>query len=171
MSRMVFLSILILSACFTAGCFSPTGIVAPVANNPPQIPSESSVITGGSALAITFNEEEIVTASPEAEMEFREGLNCLSRYGQYNNSLAYFDAALAIDGNFTAAWLAEGVAFHNLQRYDEAIDCFDHALSITPLDPAIWNLKCVTLTNAGRREEASECRRRVAEPEPPNSSG
>lgn len=171
MRRMVFLSILVLSAGLAAGCFSPTGIVAPMANNPPVILSGSSVHTGGSALAIAFAEEEIATDSTEAMEQFRKGLDTMSRYGQYNDSLAFFDAALAIDGNFSAAWLAKGVALHNLQRYDEAISCYDHALAINPTGASIWHLKGATLKDAGRPDEAAECNRRAAELDPRYGSG
>jgi len=168
---MVFLGILILTAGLVAGCFSPAGVVAPMANNPPPVPVESSLRTGGSALAIAFDEGEIADTPAEAKEQFLKGLNCLSRYGEYNDSLEYFDAALAIDGNFTAAWLAEGVALHNLQRYDEAIACYDHALAITPLDPSVWNLKAATLTAAGRQDEAAACRERARELDPRYGSG
>jgi tetratricopeptide (TPR) repeat protein len=171
MRRIIFLSILVLSACLAAGCFSPTGIVAPMANNPPVIFSDSSVHTGGSTLAIAFEEEGIATNSPEAMEQFRKGLDYMSRYGQYNDSLACFDAALAIDGNFTAAWLAKGVALHNLQRYDEAISCYDHALAINPAEASIWHLKGATLADAGKTDEAAECDRKAAELDPRYGSG
>lgn len=171
MRRVILIGILVLSASLASGCFSPTGIVAPVANNPQIIHGDLLIPSGGSILAIAFDDESIETISPEAEEEFRLGLDTLSRYGQYNDSLAFFDAALARDRNFTAAWLAKGVALHNLHRYDDAIACYDRALVLSPRDPTIWNLKAVTLTDAGRADEAEKLQRLAAETDVSDSRG
>lgn len=171
MRRVILFGILILSASLSSGCFSPTGIVAPVTNNPEIIHGELLIPSGGSSLAIAFDDEDIQTLSPEAEKQFRLGLDVLSRYGQYNDSLAFFDAALALDQNFTAAWLAKGVALHNLHRYDDAIACYDRALVLSPRDPSIWNVKAATLSDAGRAEEAAVLQRLAAETDVSDSSG
>jgi len=171
MRRVILLGILILSASLSSGCFSPTGIVAPVTNNPQIIHGELLIPSGGSSLAIAFDDEEIQTISPEAEEQFRLGLDLLSRYGQYNDSLPFFDAALARDQNFTAAWLAKGVALHNLHRYDEAISCYDRALALSPRDPSILNLKAATLADAGRSEEAADLLRLATETDLSDSRG
>ena len=154
MIRGILLGILILSASLASGCFSPTGIVAPMTSNPQIIHSEIPVSGSGSALAIAFDDEDIATISPEAEEQFRLGLDRMSRYRQDNESLAFFDAALARDRNFTAAWLAKGVTLHNLHRYDDAIACYDRALALSPGDPSIVKLKAATLSDAGRADEA-----------------
>ena len=154
MMRVILLCILILSASLASGCFSPTGIVAPMTSNPQVIPGERTVSGSGSALAIAFADQDIATTSPEAEEQFRLGLDHMSRYGQDNESLILFEAALALDRNFTAAWLAKGVSLHNLHRYDDAIACYDHALALSPGDPSIEKLKAVTLSGAGRADEA-----------------
>lgn len=171
MRRVILFGILILSVSLSSGCFSPTGIVAPVTNNPQIIQGELLVPSGGSTLAIAFDDEDIVTISPEAEEQFRLGLDDLSRHGQYNDSLAFFDSALALDQNFTAAWLAKGVALHNLHRHDDAIACYDRALALSPRDPSIRNLKAATLVDAGRAEEAAVLQKLAAETDASDSRG
>ena len=83
-------------------------------------------------MAIAFKIDEISTSSPEAKDMFIKGLTYSTQYAQYNESLSYFDAALVIDPGFIEAWVAKGVALHNLKRYDEAIKNYDKALAINP---------------------------------------
>jgi tetratricopeptide (TPR) repeat protein len=71
-----------------------------------------------------FREEEISTTSPVAKERFLTGLTYLTHYARYNESLDYFDAALAIDQNFSKTWVAKAVALHYMKRFDEAITCF-----------------------------------------------
>jgi Mg2+/citrate symporter len=124
MKRILFFGMLILSAGIVAGCFSPAGMVAPIASNPPAISADSPGTSCVSvSAAISFEEGDIVTSSPEAEALFYRGMECLSRHGSENESIAYFDAALSIDQNFTAARQARCVALINLQHSDTGISC------------------------------------------------
>ncbi|MFA4824735.1 MAG: tetratricopeptide repeat protein [Methanoregula sp.] len=166
MKRMIFISILLVFSICISGCISQTAIPVPMTGPPPLSPGELSVNSGGSALAIAFTSDEISTASPEAKERFIKGLTSMTQYGRYNESLRYFDDALALDQNFTEAWLAKGVAFHNMKRYDDAIRCYDNALAINPLDAGIWHMKGVTLNDMGKRVESAECNRRAAELDP-----
>jgi tetratricopeptide (TPR) repeat protein len=161
MRRAVFLSILFVSLILVAGCVSQT-------TNPlPPAPGDPSVQSGGSALAIAFKTDEISTTSPEAKEQFIKGLTYSTQYAHYNDSLAFFDAALAIDRNFSEAWIAKGVALHNMKRYDEAIDSYDMAITINPDDPGAWSVKCITIRDSGKTAGAAECNQRAGE----NSAG
>ena len=132
----------------------------------PEVPEGSQVVYGGRSIALSFNKDELSTSSPEAKELFIKGLTYSTQYARYNESLGYFDAALAIDRNFTEAWVAKGVALHNMHRYDEAIEHYDKALALSPGDAGIWSLKGMTLYDEGKFEQAAECERRAAELDP-----
>jgi tetratricopeptide (TPR) repeat protein len=163
---MVFLGILLTAACFTGGCIFPAEHSITAIKQPPALSTGPQVNFGGTVLAVAFREDEILTTSPVAKERFLTGLTYLTHYARYNESLDYFDAALAIDQNFSGAWVAKAVAFHNMKRFDEAIACYDRALALTPGDAAIWHLKGITLLDYGKVEESEECYRRAAELDP-----
>lgn len=164
---MTVIIILFVVSCFTCGCISTTISPPPLSGPPPVIPGGPVTDYGGSAIAISFKNDEISTSSPEAKELFTRGLANLTQYGQYNESLHYFDAALAIDPDFTEAWIAKGVALHNLKRYDAAIACYNKSLEILdPPDAGTWHLKGMAFRDWGKYEEAAECNRRAAELDP-----
>jgi hypothetical protein len=132
----------------------------------PEIANSSYVSSGGTAIAIAFKADEISTTSPEAKELFIKGLTYSTQYARYNESLEFFDAALAIDRNFSEAWVAKGVALHNMKRYDEAIGNYDRALAINPGDAGTWHLKGITFRDWGKPEEAAACDRQAAELDP-----
>ena len=120
MRLVVFTSILLLFTCVTGGCISHTTSPPPIPGPPPGYTGETGANYSGTSIAIAFKGDEISTRSPEAKELFLKGLTNLTQYGQYNESLHFFDAALLIDPDFTEALMAKGVAFHNMRRYDEA---------------------------------------------------
>jgi Flp pilus assembly protein TadD len=166
MKRMIFTSILFVSLILISGCVSQTVNPLPMTGPQPPAPGDSSVHSGGTAIAIAFKTDEISTTYPEAKELFLKGLTYSTQYARYNDSLAFFDAALAIDRNFSEAWVAKGVALHNMKRYDEAIENYDKALTFSPTDAGIWHVKGITLREWGKPEEAKECNRRAAEIDP-----
>lgn len=89
--------------------------------------------------------------------------NLAARTGGYDAAIGCYDTALAIDPALTAAWLAKGVALHNLGRYEEAIDCYDCALVLDPENAGAWSLKGTAFRDMGRPVEASECYTREGE--------
>lgn len=162
MGRMVFIGILIVSLILIAGCVSPTPGSPLITGPQPPAPGDPSVHSGGSALAIAFKTDEISTTSPEAKELFIKGLAYSTQYARYNDSLELFDEALALDRNFSEAWVAKGVALHNLRRYDEAIQNYNKALEINPRDAGTWSVKAITLRDWGKTAEAAECDRKAA---------
>ncbi|WP_321507091.1 tetratricopeptide repeat protein [uncultured Methanoregula sp.] len=166
MRRMIFFTIVFVSLCVIAGCVSPTANLPPMTGPSPPNPGDPSVQYGGSAIAVAFKTDEISTTSPEAKEQFIKGLKYSTQYARYNDSLAFFDAALAIDQNFSEAWIAKGVALHNMKRYDEAIKNYDKALEINPDDAGAWSVKSMTLRDWGKPQEAAESSRRAAELDP-----
>jgi len=162
MRRMFFISILFVSLILATGCISQDAGPLPATSPSPDDSTGSFVPPGGSSIAIAFKTDEISTTSPEAKEQFIKGLTYSTQYARYNDSLAFFDAALAIDQNFSEAWTAKGVALHNMKRYDEAIKNYDKSLLINPDDAGTWSVKAMTLRDWGKPAEAAESSRRAA---------
>jgi len=158
-------SLVLLFIFFTTGCLSLAGFPADQSDLTSSGAGGSLVGSGGSAIAIAVNQNDITT-SPEAKELFMKGLTLSTQQARYNASLEYFDRALALDQNFTAAWYAKGVALHNMKQYDEAILCYDRALAIDPGDAGAWSLKATTLRDMGRLNESAECFRKAHELDP-----
>jgi len=171
MRGLIVFGILLIAIAITGGCIFQTEHSAPLINPPPSISTEPDVHPGGSALAIAFKGDEISTKSPEAKERFITGLTYLTQYARYNESLEYFDAALAIDQNFSEAWLAKAVAFHNMKQYEDAIRCYDKALELSPGDAGTWSLKAVTLWDSGKVNESAVCFRRANDLDPRYGTG
>lgn len=149
--------IILIICCIVSGCVNPSPEPAPL------LPRESF---GGSNMAISFSGSDFSTQSPEAEALFTKGLALSTSHARYEEATGYFDKALAIDKNFSQAWLAKAVALHNLKRYDEAISCYDRALELTPEDASTWHLKSQTLRDAGRSGESETCDLKAAALDP-----
>ncbi len=171
MRGLIVFGILLIAIAITGGCIFQTENPVPLINPPPSISIEPDVHTGGTALAIAFKGDEISTKSPEAKERFIKGLTYMGQYARYNESLEYFDVALAIDQNFSEAWLAKAVAYHNMKQYDDAIRCYDKALELSPGDAGTWSLKAVTLRDSGKVNESAECFRRANELDPRYGNG
>jgi tetratricopeptide (TPR) repeat protein len=166
MRRVIFPGIFLILTCLAGGCMLQTENPLPVISPQPGISSESYGNSGGTALAVAFKTDQISTKSPQAKERFLNGLSLSTRYARYNESLEYFEEALAIDPGFSEAWVAKAVALHNMKRYAEAIGCYDTALELAPRDAGTWHLKGVTLHDYGMPEESADCYRKAAEIDP-----
>jgi len=163
---MIFISVLFISLLLAAGCISQDAGPLLATSSPRGASTGSFVPPSGSSIAIAFDANEMSTTSPEAKEQFIKGLTYSTQYARYNDSLAFFDAALAIDQNFSEAWIAKGVALHNMKRYDEAIKNYDRALEINPDDAGAWSVKAMTFRDWGKTTESGESSRRAAELDP-----
>ena len=54
------------------------------------------------------------------------------RQGQYENSIAEFTKAIALDPDYVSAYNDRGLSYFYLKLYDKALDDYNKALSITP---------------------------------------
>jgi len=127
---------------------------------PPESPACSS---GSPVIGMAVSTDEISTSSPEARDLLIGGLTIASRNNQFAAAIPYYDQALAIDPNFAEAWMAKGVALHNLGSYAEAVGCLDRALAIDPGNPFTWSLKGIILDSWGRPDEAAACYAKAGE--------
>ena len=81
-----------------------------------------------------------------AQLNFNIGCSYLS-LANYADAKIYFDRALALDHQMTAAHVNKGLAEHSLMNLDAALDCFDAALCIDPSNlDAQWNKSHILLT-------------------------
>ncbi len=138
--------------------FGITLIHAPLP--PPDSPAWKS---GNRVIAMAVSNDEISATSLEAKELLLTGLGIASRNNEFEAAIGYYDQALAIDPYFSEAWMAKGVALHNLGSYAEAVDCLDQALAIDPGNPAAWSLKGNILDSWGRPDEAAACYRKSGE--------
>lgn len=56
----------------------------------------------------------------------------MAHYGQYNESLKYFDNALAIDQNFSETWQVKGITIRDWGKSAEAAECQRRAAELDP---------------------------------------
>ena len=69
--------------------------------------------------------------------------------GDYQETLANYDSALAFDSSDPRFWYNRGNALHRLERYEEALE-------LNPSHANTWQNRGVTLQKIGREEEAQE---------------
>ena len=133
-------AILLVSAC---GCLAltahpdiPTGTDQGL-----PAPAVPNMTMGTRVIAIAVNPDEIETPYHEVKDLLIQGLQCNANGGRFLQAIDYYDRAISIDPGCSTAWLAKGVALHNLGRYDEAIECYDRAFSLDPGNEGIPGLK------------------------------
>lgn len=134
------IAMLLVSAC---GCLAltahpdiPTGTDQGL-----PAPAVPNMTMGTRVIAIAVNPDEIETPYPEVKDLLSQGLQCNANGGRFLQAIDYYDRALAIDPECSTAWLAKGVALHNLGRYDEAILCYERAFALDPGNEGIASLK------------------------------
>jgi len=127
---------------------------------PPDSPAWKS---GNRVIAMAVSTDEISTTSPEARELLISGLRIASWNNQFAEAITYYDQALAIDPNLTEAWMAKGVAHHNLGSYAESVGCLDSALALDPGNAAAWSLKGTILESWRRPDEAAACYAKAGE--------
>jgi tetratricopeptide (TPR) repeat protein len=133
---------------------------------PLPLPESRALTSGKSVLMMAVPADEITSTSPEANELLIKGLTAASRNNGFAEAIRYYDQALVLDPDFVTAWMAKGVALHNLGSDEEAIGCLDHALALEPDNAGAWSLKGIILSSLGRPGEAADCYARAAEIDP-----
>ena len=75
---------------------------------------------------------------------------------RYEEAVAAYDDALALDPMNAAAWYSTGNALGALGRYEEALQSFEESIRIFPKSPSPWYSKYMALRSLGRAQEAHE---------------
>ena len=80
-----------------------------------------------------------VAAPPQKTVDqwFSEGMRYASA-GRYDEALAAYDGALALDPTSALVWKQKGDALHILKRHQEALAAYDRAAQFAPNDVNIW---------------------------------
>ena len=82
------------------------------------------------------------SAPDDSEMMTNKGIE-LNKIGNYNESITYFDKALAIDPKNIVALNEKGNAYGGLGNYSQAISSYDKALALDPKNATILDNKGV----------------------------
>lgn len=114
-------------------------------------------MTKVSVVSVAVDNTGISASDPEAERLFIDGLTYNAQNGRFEEAIACFDEAIAIDPDFAEAWFGKGISCYNLRRCDEALTCFDEAIAIDPDFKDAWVFKGTTLNDMGRQDEAAYC--------------
>ena len=57
----------------------------------------------------------------------------------YEDAIAAYDKALALDSGSAHAWNQKGRALFNLQRHEAALAAFEKSLGIEPTEAVFWH--------------------------------
>lgn len=76
--------------------------------------------------------------------------------GNYTAAMEHIDAALAIDGNFTLAWVTKAGISSAQGDYTGALTAAEAATTLNPNQADAWVVTADALLNLGRYEEAVE---------------
>jgi tetratricopeptide (TPR) repeat protein len=124
---------------------------------------ELGVVAQGIGLEMGNRQVETVTVvepqqvfekqNDEAEILFYKGVEAYEA-ARYQESLEYFNHAIAIKSDYYIAWYGKGVSLSRLSRYEEAISAYDRAINIKPDGDMVWFSKGISLYNLGRYGEA-----------------
>lgn len=91
----------------------------------------------------------------------------LDELGRYEEALACYDRALALNEREAIAWSNKGVTLKKLGRVEEAIACYDQAIELYPAWAVIWSNKGLALgEGVGKWGKALECYDRALELDP-----
>ena len=80
--------------------------------------------------------------------------DALAKEGRYEEALASFDKALAIQPDYHAAWVFRAVVLTQLGRYSVALASCEKALAIQPNDKQAWIVRGAALSYLGYYKQA-----------------
>jgi|GEM_PF-3191845 len=86
---------------------------------------------------------------------------------EYEDAIRLHDQAIALEPQFSLAWINKGIALKNTGRLDQAIACYDHVIkNIDPEYKKAWHNKGVALKMKGDMKGAIECFDKALELDP-----
>jgi tetratricopeptide (TPR) repeat protein len=92
-------------------------------------------------------------ASASVDLWIERG-SILNSLEKYDDALAAFDQALALDPKDASAWSAKGESLFNLKRFDAALEAYEHTVALAPKYAANWVDKGRTLHVMHHYDEA-----------------
>ena len=103
--------------------------------------------------------------SAEVKTHFDQGVTLFDA-GQYNEALAEFNAALAVDAKQPGILARAGDCYLRLNKNNEALDAYNKAIELDPGDASLYAQKGVVLGRMGKAAESQEMFTRSAELDP-----
>lgn len=85
---------------------------------------------------------------------FNERGNTLTSSGRFEEALASYDRALALDSSFLPAWNNRGVVLKEMKRLEQALVSYDRALALKPDLAAVLTNRANVASELGRVAEA-----------------
>ena len=82
---------------------------------------------------------------------------------KYEDAVACYDKATALDAKDSLIWYNSGVALTQLERYDDALSSYDKAIEVSPGYADAWYNKAELLKHKGQDTEAENCFAKVKE--------
>ncbi len=79
------------------------------------------------------------------------------RSNRYEDALASYDRALALQPDYVEAHHNHGNALFKLRRLEQAVQSYDRALALAPRYVEAWNSQGTALKELKRHAEALEC--------------
>lgn len=124
--------------------------------------------TTASALTFLLLTAGIACASAtslQAIDAYNQGVD-LAQEGQFPEALTAVDQALAMDPNFTLAWVTRAGILTATGNFTEALEATDRAIALNPNQSEAWTNRASALIQLDRNTEALESADRAIEIDP-----
>jgi len=95
------------------------------------------------------------TPKIDADLLLRESNFYFSKK-EYDKTITFADAVLAVDSKNYLAWFNKGYALDELEKYDDAIESYDKAVQIKPDYHEAWYNRGISLYELERHDDAIE---------------
>jgi tetratricopeptide (TPR) repeat protein len=101
--------------------------------------------------------DDVLMTNPEVDTNWYERGDALANQGRYEEALACFEQAIALNPDMPSAiesWVFRAVMLLYLERFDQALESCDRALAIEPAHPEANLFRGVALQRLGLYREA-----------------
>ena len=115
--------------------------------------AKGPILAGLAALIVVAVFALRAGGATEAESAFRKG-NELSQEERWEQAIAEYDRAIALDPELADAYLRRGIAYGNLVQHERAVVDFNRAIEVNPSDAAAWYYRGWSNLNLGKYQQA-----------------
>jgi tetratricopeptide (TPR) repeat protein len=125
--------------------------------NPQSLQLETNAPPDLSESQVKSIQESFLDAIPSQEASAFDWLNYgnrLWRFGRYDEAVAAFEKAIALQDNFYQAYYSKGLALWYANKYPEALAAFESATQLTPSFSTAWRWQGLTLINLKKYDSA-----------------